>query len=375
MSFPQTSQTPPQPEQGRKFGKRTTKPRKQRTPAQLALRSMRRRWYLLSIIPLVLVLAAAGYFFYIQQWTGYAIEKYKDKDLKNAAFALQHSQKWLPAERWIQPFNFGTVKVSQGAYNAGISDFEKAESLAPGIDSTTKYYEGDTKNLPPMCKIRINHAYTYGTISAKAEVAAEVNWNALNAAVDSAARATSKKEYTSLIATADEQKAAAVEQYTLMEASSAKSAELLEEYLCTSPASTSPGSAQQQRKKQEAAQAKLDAAKELEYPKFKEKKDQQTSGEPQEGANGDEQEPDEQTDQNSDDKSEQNTDPKPSESTDSQDQEQDPDGSGESEKQAPYTSDEKSRQEQLQERNKAGKIQREEADAWENDAPPSEKQW
>lgn len=336
---------------------------------------MRRRWYLLSIIPLVLLIAAVGYFTYMQQWTAYAITKYQDKDLKNATYSLQHTELWMPAQRWIQPYDYGTVKVAQGAYKSGIADLEQAESLAPGIDTTTKYYEGGVKDLPPMCKIRINHAYAYGYMSEAAQAAGEVSWNALNAAVDSAKRASSKSEYSKLIAEADKQKAASVEQYTIMEESSARSAELLEEYLCTDPSEDGPGSAQQQRKNQESAQQKLDAAQNMEYPQYKEPEKDPSAEDPSESDTPETDTPEQEPDQNSDNESDQDTEQDSPDQTDSEDQEKDPESGENSQEQAPYTADEEARQELLQERNKAGKTQREEADAWENATSPSDKQW
>ncbi|MFD2840347.1 hypothetical protein ACFSYH_07150 [Populibacterium corticicola] len=345
-------------------GRRT---KRVRTEGQVALRKMRRRWYLWSILPGLLILGAIAYVSYIIQWNAYGLEKYQEDDLRNSIWSFQHTDTWLPAERWVHPYNIATAQTRQGAYRGAASNFERAEALAPALDPNESFVDYPASMLPPMCKIRVNHAAVYYHQAEAARKEANLFWDVVNANHDTGQRASSREKFEELMKAAREHLEQAVEYYTSASEAFGKAAMLLDEYQCTDPALV-----EDLREQKDFVDNRISIAEELQEPEWRPRNTPQDPDQPTD--------PDNPTDDPSnppadDDPSDEPSD-EPSQSPDDEEPSDEP-GEGDSERpeQNNYTPEELDRQQQLQERNKNGTVQREEAEGSANPEPPSTKQW
>lgn len=338
--------------------------RKTKAPLSAAkqqLRIQRKRWYMRSIVPGLLLIAAIVYVSYTVLWNKHGVEAFENGDPRNAIWSFNHADYWMPAEQWLKPFNSGTAKAAQGAFNSAFTDFETAESLAPSLNQTTDYTQLDAQEMPPMCKIRVNHALTHLTVGGDLMKKADVLWDTVNAQQETAGRAPSKEKYKEHIEQADKHLVLALDEYKAAKKSYDQAVVLLSEYKCAPAEFTETAQAEADK-----AQRKIDAGNGLEDPPWRPRNDpaendpdQDTKDpeQPQDGSENSEepQEPEQPDDQGQNEE-------------ESEEQTQ---GSSNSD----FSPDEVARQERLQERNKAGNIERQEADAYENATTPSKKQW
>lgn len=346
-----------------------TRTKRVRTQGQTALRKMRTRWYLWSILPGLLILAATAYVVYIIQWNAYGLEKYQDGDLRNSIWSFQHTGTWLPAERWVHPYNIATAQVKQGAYRGATTNFERAETLAPALDPNESFVDHPASMLPPLCKIRINHAGVYSHQAETARKEANLFWDSVKAQHDTGRRASTEERYNQHMETAREHLEQAVEQYQVTSEAFGEAIRLLGEYQCLDPKVTD--SLQDEKT---FADNRITDAAEIEEPDWRPRSTPQNNPEQPTDPDNPSDEPSNDPSESPDDEPTDEPSNDPSESPD--DEPTDEPGEGETERpQHNYTPEERDRQHQLQERNKNGTVQREEADGNSNTSPPSTKQW
>lgn len=343
------------------MSRKTRAPKKARTPAQVSLRKKRKAWYLRSIIPALLILALTAQVTYTVLWNKHGVEEYQAGDSRGAIWGFNHSDRWLPAEQWVHPFNSGTAKAKQGALNSAFTDFTTAEGLAPSIDANVDYSALPLDSLPPLCLIRVNHAYAYEVQGAAALKDADVLWDTVNAQQETAARAPSEAKYKEHIDEARRHLVMALNKYRVAKDSYAQVVSLLSTYKCTDESLI-----ENAQDLADQAQRKLDAGNRLQDPEWRPRNASQDPSDSEEEPK----EPQQQGGEGSEEPEEPKGEDNPDGDSDQSEEEQ-TDGSTNQN----FSSDEQARQEQLQERNKAGDVERKEAEAYQNSTTPSKKQW
>jgi|GEM_PF-2231117 len=140
---------------------RTRRAPKQRTPEHLALRRLRTRWALYSIIP---VLAAVGVVVFaarVLAWNETGLMRFDEGKHRQAVYSFKQIDGWAPIDKWVATYNLGTTNLDAGAYLNAINYFEQSEKLAPQLTEGKDYSSYTEDNLPPFCKVRHNHISAY----------------------------------------------------------------------------------------------------------------------------------------------------------------------------------------------------------------------
>lgn len=122
---------------------------------------MRKKWALWSIVPIIAAIAIIVFVSRFLTWNTMGLNKFDESEYRDASFNFSQIKGWTPFEKWVASYNLGTTNLKAGAYLNAITEFERAESLAPKLKEGVDYSQTPTNSQPPFCMIRHNHSVAY----------------------------------------------------------------------------------------------------------------------------------------------------------------------------------------------------------------------
>lgn len=330
-------------------------------PYTAALRKMRIKWLLWSLIPSVLAVAIIVFITYVLTYSAQGTKAYDAEDYPEAISQFVTNSHWKPAQQWIAPYHNGTALLADGSYLDAIIRLENAKEKAPKADPEADYTQLDQDSMPPVCLINNNISVAHTMIGNDKADEAQPYLEEFRSTIAQLASAKDTAAYQTL---KDSLTLIAVDGIPLFEEALAAHQEaqtVRDEYKCPDPTQISEELAEAQQTSQDA----IDEMQNPELPPPPEKEEPEEEPEP-------EQEPETGDSESGDDESEEQ---------DPGDTEQGPgdqapaeleEGEGGASELSPGESD---RREKLDESNKAGQKERDATESYMGGYEYTPKQW
>lgn len=331
-------------------------------PDSVLLSKMRRKWLLWSIAPAIAALVTIGFILYTLMWNGLGGQQHGIQNYSGAANNYAKNTGWKPAQQWVAHYNEGTATLAGGGYLRAIELLDVAKAKAPQPNPEIDYSQLEESTMPPMCMINTNLSIAWALKGNDAFSEGQPFLDEFRAVIASMATAKTPADYADLLASLESIATDGIAKFTLAKEAYDKALEIRSELQCPDP----QGAAQAL---EEANQKTQDAIDELQNP--------QLPPPPQEQQE-EEQEQEQQPDQGDGDQGQGEPDQgeQGQGGTDEQEGPAEPDENpGDNAGGGELTPDEQARQDQLQERNKAGQRERDATEGYMGGYEYTPKQW
>ncbi|ACV10087.1 hypothetical protein [Jonesia denitrificans] len=130
------------------------------------LTTMRKKWYLWSVPGVIAVLVLVIYTVSVLVPTAIGRSAYGNGQYNAAEEAFPAPDGWRPTDEWIDWYNHGTATLAAGGHSRALEMFTQARTHAPALpDDDTLSAVTTNDDLPPICRIDHNTALAHEALA------------------------------------------------------------------------------------------------------------------------------------------------------------------------------------------------------------------